>query len=42
LENESQSTGLPLLRTWRAVYLFVLIVFVVLVVLMVALERVFQ
>jgi hypothetical protein len=42
LENESQSTGLPLLRTWRAVYLFVVIVFVILVVLMVALERAFQ
>jgi hypothetical protein len=42
LENESQSTGLPLLRTWRAVYLFVLIVFVILVALMVALERAFQ
>jgi hypothetical protein len=42
LENENQSTGLPLLRTWRAVYLFVLVVFVVLTVLMIALERVFQ
>jgi hypothetical protein len=42
LENENQTTGLPLLRTWRAVYLFVLIVFVVLAVLMIALERIFQ
>jgi hypothetical protein len=42
LENENQTTGLPLLRTWRAVYLFVLIVFIILVVLMFALERSFQ
>ena len=34
-------TGLPGLRTWRAVYLFVVAVFVVYVVLLTALSRAF-
>ena len=34
-----ETTGLPALRTWRSVYLFVAIVFVVYVVLLIALAR---
>jgi hypothetical protein len=36
------ATGLPLLRSWRAVYWFVLAVFVVWVALLAALSRVFS
>ena len=36
-----ESTGLPGLRTWRAVYGFVLVSFAVYVVLLIALERAF-
>ncbi len=39
---ENTVTGLPLLRTWRAVYGFVLVLFAIYVVLLVALERVFS
>jgi hypothetical protein len=40
--SEDHSTGLPGLRTWRSVYLFVLIVFVACVVLLKAFELVFS
>ena len=36
-----ESTGLHGLRTWRAVYVFVLVSFAVYVVLLIALERAF-
>jgi hypothetical protein len=36
-----ESTGLPGLRTWCAVYVFVLVAFAVFVVLLIALERAF-
>ena len=36
-----ETTGFPGLRTWRSVYLTVVVVFVVYVALMVALSRVF-
>ena len=36
-----KSTGLPGLRTWRAVYVFVLVSFAVFVILLIALERAF-
>jgi hypothetical protein len=39
---EESATGLPGLRTWPAVYGFVLIVFLGYVVLLVVLERMFQ
>ena len=39
--TEDETTGLPGLRTWRAVYVFVLILFAVYVVLLLALERAF-
>ncbi len=35
------ATGLPILRSWRSIYLFVLVLFVVYVGLLVALERAF-
>jgi hypothetical protein len=35
------TTGLPLLRTWGAVYTFVLVLFAVYVVLLILLERAF-
>ena len=38
---EDDTTGLPLLPTWRRVYWFVLVVFVAYVVLLIALEKVF-
>jgi hypothetical protein len=36
------STGLPLLRTWRAVYVFVVVAFLTWVALLTALDRVFS
>ena len=36
-----ESTGLPGLRTWRAVYVLVVVSFAVYVVLLIALERAF-
>jgi len=36
-----ESTGVPGLRTWRAVYVFVLVSFAVFVLLLIALERAF-
>jgi len=40
--TESETTGLPGLRTWRNVYLLVVAVFVVWVAFLVALERIFS
>jgi hypothetical protein len=40
--TESETTGLPGLRTWRNVYLLVVAVFVVWVALLVALARTFS
>ena len=37
-----ETTGLPRLRTWRSVYLFVLAIFIIWVVLLSALSRVFS
>jgi len=39
---DDRSTGLPLLRTWRAVYVFVVVAFLTWVALLTALERVFS
>jgi hypothetical protein len=39
---DDRSTGLPVLRTWRAVYVFVVIAFITWVVLLTALQRVFS
>ena len=39
---DDRATGLPLLRTWRSVYVFVVVAFVTWVVLLTALERVFS
>ena len=39
---DDRGTGLPLLRTWRAVYVFVVIAFITWVVLLTALDRVFS
>lgn len=39
--EEDDATGLPALSTWRAVYLFVTLVFIAYVVLLGALNRVF-
>jgi hypothetical protein len=39
---ESETTGLPGLRTWRSVYVLVVAVFVVWVGLLVALARIFS
>jgi hypothetical protein len=36
------STGLPVLSSWRAIYLLVVIVFIILVVAMVVLERMYS
>ena len=41
-EPNDKSTGLPGLRTWRAVYLFVLIAFAVYVALLILLERMYS
>jgi hypothetical protein len=41
-EIESEGTGLPGFKTWRAVYLFVIVTFVVWVVLLEALMRAFS
>lgn len=41
-EPADDATGLPGLRTWRSVYLLVLVVFIAYVVLMVALSQVFH
>lgn len=40
--TEAIGTGLPLLRTWPAVYLFVLATFVMWVALLIALTRMFS
>ena len=40
-EPKDDATGLPGLRTWRAVYLFVLVAFAVYVALLILLERMF-
>ena len=37
-----ESTGLPVLRTWRGVYAFVLIIFAVWIALLIALTRAFS
>ncbi|HSV13618.1 MAG TPA: hypothetical protein VLI90_05125 [Tepidisphaeraceae bacterium] len=42
VSTESDDTGLPALRTWPAVYLFVLVVFVIWVALLIALERTYS
>jgi hypothetical protein len=39
---DDRSTGLPLLRTWRAVYVFVVVAFLTWVALLTALDRVFS
>ena len=39
---DDRSTGLPFLRTWRAVYVFVFVAFLIWVALLTALERVFS
>jgi hypothetical protein len=41
-EPKDDVTGLPGLRTWRVVYLFVLILFAVYVGLLILLERMFS
>ena len=41
-EPKDDATGLPGLRTWRAVYVFVLIAFAIYVGLLMALERMFS
>ena len=41
-DPESQSTGLPGLKSWRTVYLIVTAIFVLWVVLLAALSRAFQ
>jgi hypothetical protein len=40
--DDENATGLPLLRSWRAVYWFVLVVFALYVALLTALSRVFS
>jgi len=42
LETDNAVTGLPVLRTWRMVYLLVLVLFVVCVALLLILERTFS
>ena len=39
---DDRSTGLPLLRPWRAVYVFVVVAFITWVALLTMLERVFS
>ena len=39
---DDRATGLPLLHTWRAVYVFVVVAFITWVALLTALERVFS
>jgi len=40
--TDDQSTGFPALRSWRAVYLAVVVIFVIWVVLLTALSRAFR
>ena len=40
--DDQNATGLPMLRSWRAVYWFVLVVFVLYVALLTTLSRVFS
>lgn len=40
--SDNETTGLPVLRTWGAVYWFVLVAFVVMVGLLTVLTRVFS
>jgi hypothetical protein len=42
LDAESETTGLPGLRTWRAVYIFIVVIFCIWVGLLAALARSFQ
>lgn len=37
-----ESTGLPVLRTWRGVYVFVLVIFAVWIALLIALTRAYS
>ena len=39
---DDRATGLPLLRTWRAVYAFVVVAFLTWVAILTALQRVFS
>jgi hypothetical protein len=41
-EPADDSTGLPIVRTWRGVYLVVVLVFIVLIAAMVILERMYS
>ena len=41
-DSGDRETGLPLLRTWRAVYAFVLAAFAIWVGLLIALSRIFS
>jgi hypothetical protein len=40
--GEDSRTGLPVLRTWGAVYIFVIAIFAIVVVLLTALSRVYS
>ena len=42
MKGESEETGLPLLRSWKAVYLFVVGSFVLWVALLIALTEIFS
>ena len=42
LKSSDEGTGLPGLRTWRGVYIFVLIVFAAWIALLIALTKVFS
>jgi hypothetical protein len=41
MNADDQTTGLPLFRTWRSVYILVLVNFVLCVVLLIVLARLF-
>lgn len=40
--NNDDATGLPILRSWRAVYFFVMVLFAAWIALLVVLERAFS
>ena len=42
VKPSDESTGLPVLRTWRSVYAFVLVIFAVWIALLIALTRAFS
>jgi len=42
MKADSESTGLPIFRTWKSVYLLVLITFVLWIALLVALTKAFS